>query len=528
MMPNRSADALFQLIKSLHKAEKRHFKLYIKRSSAKEDLKIVELFDSLDKLADYDEKLLLKKLPSIQKPQLNNVKTHLYKQLLASLRDLKSADTLELQLSEQLDNARILYHKGLKHQALRILERSRDLAKANGKFNFLAQVISLEKKIETLHITRTIQEKTERLTQEALEISAHIDRVTKLSNMALLLYGWYTKNGHARNEQDESGIRKYFREQLPSDAFELTDFYERLYLFQSYTWYAFIRQDFLMYYRYAQKWVDLFDENEDMKKVEIGHYIKGMHNLLNAHFDLRNFQQFESVLSKFEAFAETPIAQQHDNFRIHTSIYINSAKLNWHLMTGTFKDGLKLVDTIAANLEEYSLFVDPHRIVVFNYKFATLYFGSGDYNTCIDYLQRIIYDTSADLRIDLQSYARLMHMLAHYELGNDEIIESLIKSVYRFMAKMKNLTVVEEEMFRFIRHNFGVSVRRMKPELEKFLNKIKHLEKSRFETRAFAYLDIISWVESKVYEKPMSEIIHAKYMAQRRRRYAGKEERRED
>jgi hypothetical protein len=519
MMSNRSTDSLFQLIKSLHKAEKRHFKLYIKRSSAKEDLKIVELFDALDKLSEYDERVLLKKLPSILKPQLNNIKTHLYKQVLASLRDLKSTDTLELQLSEQLDNARILYNKGLKHQSLKILERAREIAKANGKFNYLAQVISLEKKIETLHITRSIQEKTEKLTQEALEISGHIDRVTRLSNLALRLYGWYTKHGHARNEKDEAGIRRFFKEQLPSDAFELTDFYERLYLYQSYTWYAFIRQDFLMYYRYAQKWVDLFNENEVMKKVELGHYIKGMHNLLNAHFDLRNFQQFEKVLLEFENFSHHPIALQHDNFRIHTSIYINSARLNWHLMTGTFKEGLKLVNAVLTNLDEYALYVDPHRIVVFNYKLATLYFGSGDYNTCIDFLQKIINDTSADLRIDLQSYARLMHMLAHYELGNDEIIESLIKSVYRFMAKMKNLTVVEEEMFRFIRHSFGVSPRKMKPELEKFLHKIKHLEKDRFETRAFAYLDIISWVESKVYEKPMAEIIHEKYRKSRKRKY---------
>ena len=51
-MSNRSHDILFQLIKSLEKAEKRHFKLYIKRSSAKEDLKIVRLFDALDKLDD--------------------------------------------------------------------------------------------------------------------------------------------------------------------------------------------------------------------------------------------------------------------------------------------------------------------------------------------------------------------------------------------------------------------------------------------------------------------------------------------
>jgi hypothetical protein len=53
-MPNRPADILFHLIKSLEKSEKRHFKLYIKRSSAKEDLKIVQLFDAVDKLQDYD------------------------------------------------------------------------------------------------------------------------------------------------------------------------------------------------------------------------------------------------------------------------------------------------------------------------------------------------------------------------------------------------------------------------------------------------------------------------------------------
>ena len=74
-MPNRSADILFQLIKSLEKAEKRHFKLYIKRSSGKEDLKIIRLFDALVKQKEYDEKKLLKKMPDISKPQLANLKT---------------------------------------------------------------------------------------------------------------------------------------------------------------------------------------------------------------------------------------------------------------------------------------------------------------------------------------------------------------------------------------------------------------------------------------------------------------------
>jgi hypothetical protein len=186
-------------------------------------------------------------------------------------------------------------------------------------------------------------------------------------------------------------------------------------------------------------------------------------------------------------------------------------------MLGTFKQGLSLVPGIEEKLAEYHLFIDRHRVLVINYKIAMLYFGSGDYATCIDYLQKIINE-KADLRQDLQCYARLLHLMAHYELGNDMLMESLSKSVYRFMAKKENLTVIEEAMFRFIRHSIPLSPRQLKPELEKFLHTIKHLEKNRFETRAFAYLDIISWVESKVYGKPMSEIIHEKYLQSKRKK----------
>ena len=126
-MSNRAPDILYQLIHSLEKAEKRHFKLYITRNSSNENLKIVQLFDAMDKMKDYDEKVLLKRLPAIQKSQLSNLKAHLYKQLLASLRLLKSSDSLDLQLNEQFDYAHILYKKGLFQQSLRILERVKEL-----------------------------------------------------------------------------------------------------------------------------------------------------------------------------------------------------------------------------------------------------------------------------------------------------------------------------------------------------------------------------------------------------------------
>src|SRR5438046_9466069 len=100
-MPNRSTDHLFQLIHSLQKAEKRNFKLYVHRNTANENLKIAQLFDALDKMTEYDEVALLQKLPALKKQQLPNMKAHLYRQLLASLRLPASGRHIHAHLREQ-------------------------------------------------------------------------------------------------------------------------------------------------------------------------------------------------------------------------------------------------------------------------------------------------------------------------------------------------------------------------------------------------------------------------------------------
>jgi len=517
-MSNKYSDILFQLVHALEKSEKRHFKLYIKRSSAKEELKITRLFDALVKLKTYDEKLLLKRLPGIEKPQISNLKTHLYREIMASLRLLKSADSIDLQLNEQQDYAHILYKKGLFLQSLRIIEKAKDTARTQQKFNHLAQLIALEKRIETLHITSSMQEKADRLSAEALQVSSHTDLIVKLSNLALQLYSWFIRNGHSRNEEDEKGIRQFFEENLPANSHMQKGFYERLYLYQGYSMYAFIRQDFLMYYRYSQKWTDLFTSSPAMIRVETGQYIKALHNLLNSHFDLRNHQLFDVVLKEFGKFAESERVMQNDNFRVQAFIYISNAQMNRHFMQGSFREGLKLVPKIEEKLAEYDLFLDKHRVLVFNYKAALMYFGSGNYSMCIDYLHRII-NNSNDMRYDLQCYSRLLHLVAHYELGNFELIEPLSRSVYRFMSKKKNFTVVEEEMFKFLRNRLKINKKALHTELNNFLLRVKQFEKSRHETRAFAYFDVISWVESKVQRKTMGDVVHQKFLESRKRNY---------
>jgi tetratricopeptide (TPR) repeat protein len=521
-MPNRSTDALFQLVKSLEKSEKRNFKLYVQRNSSSEDLKIVQLFDALDKMDSYDENLLLSRNKTLKKQQLSNIKAHLYRQILSSLRLIKNENNIDIQLHEMMDHARILYNKGLYLQSLKMLDRMKEMARSNNQVTYLLQVLFFEKKIEALHITRSMTDRAEQLTAEVDETNRRLFMVSKLSNLSLLLYSWYIKNGHARDEKDEKEVQQFFDLHFPPGADEAKGFYERLYLYQSYCWYAFIRQDFLMYYRYTQKWVELFDKEKFMIEVETAHYIKGMHNLMGAHFDLQNHQKLKDTLDKFEAFAQSDLVQHNHNNKIQTFVYLYVSKINKHFMEGTFSEGLKLVPEIEGMLKEYEIYLDRHRILVFYYKLASLYFGSGHYEKAIDYLNKII-NWKVDLRTDLQCYSRLLHLIAHYELGNFQLLEYLFKSVYRFMAKLGNLSVVEEEIFRFLRRSFHVTPRELKPEFAQLLEQLKQLEGNRFETRAFSYLDIISWLESKIHNIPATEIVIRQKFVSRMKRKAVEE-----
>lgn len=516
MISNRFADALYMLIQSLEKAEKRHFKLYINRSSSQSgELKVVRLFDLIDKQREYNEESVLKRMPGVTKSQFANLKNHLYREILASLRLLKRTDSIDLEINELLDYAHILYKKGLYLPSLRMLEKGKELARTYDKINILPQLLSLEKRIEGLHITRQVEFRVDDIARESTEVVEQIRRVVQLSNLALKLFSWFVQQGHARDAADESAVRAFLQEHLPAEAWTSTSFYERLYLYQSLSWYAFIRQDFLQYYRYAQKWVDLFQQDPMRIRIETGHYIKGLHTLLNAQFDLRHHHAFRNTLGELEALSITDRIQQNDSFRIQCFVYLSTAQINRHFMEGSFAQGLKRIPQIESELGSVQLFIDSHRLLVLNYKFAMLCFGSGEYGRCIDYLRRII-DSTTNLRYDLQCYARLLHLLAHYELGNDRLMESLTKSTYRFMAKLKNLTAIEEAMFRFLRRSFSWSPRQLQPELIRFLEEIHHLETDRFQTRAFAYLDVISWLESKVQRKPMAEIVQAKYRASKR------------
>ncbi|MCH9660948.1 MAG: hypothetical protein K0U54_08545, partial [Bacteroidetes bacterium] len=417
-MPKEQKDNLFDLVKSLSKSEKRQFKLYVGRLGVNDDAKFLTLFRQLEKLNLYSESEVLKH-EELKKSQLSNLKAHLYKQILVSLRLNPSHQNIRIQIREQLDFATILYHKGLYNQSLRILGKAKGLAIQNEEKNIAYEIIELEKVIESQYITRSISGRANELSIQAKDISRLNVIASKLSNLSLQLYGIFLKKGYVKNDEEFQIIDTYFKAHLPEFAFEELGFRERLWLNKAYLWYSFLTQDFKACYKYAKKWVDLFYDYPEMITLNPVFFLRGKQYLLEALFYLKDISRFEKTLQRLEKEVSLDSFPKNENIRALIFLHEHSHKVNLHFMKGTFEEGISLVNTIEEGINENKACIDEHHIMMFYYKIACLYFGAGYNKQSIVYLDKIISNKSLRMREDLLCFSRILNLVAHYEAGED-------------------------------------------------------------------------------------------------------------
>jgi hypothetical protein len=508
-MTNDLTDNLFTLIKSLSSSEKRQFSLYVGRIGVNTDSKFLNLFKVMAKQSRYNEKLILE-TTNISKQQLSNVKAHLYKQILVSLRLNPAHQSIPVQIREQLDFALILYRKGLYNQSLKLLDKVKSIALYNEEKNVAYEILEWEKIIESQYITRSIHNRAESLIKQTEQLSRQNVLASRLSNLSLQLYGILLKTGYARTEEETTGIREIFQKNLPQYSINEMGFREKLMLYKAFLWYGFLTQNFLSSYRYSLKWIDLFNENPHMVSLHPVSYLKGNHYLLESLFFLNHVEIFEKVLLDLEATIKDPKIPDDDNIAALSFLYIYSNKLNLRFMKGDFGGGELLVDKIQKKIKKYENRLDGHHIMVFYYKIASLYFGNGENKKCIEFLKKIINNTSLEMREDLMCFSRILNLVAHYEAGLDYHLERLIRSTFKFLIRMNDMHEVQKEMIKFLRKLPDVSPLNIKEEFRKLHTTLKQFENHPYERRAFLYLDILSWLQSKIENRPVADLIKEK------------------
>ncbi len=505
-MPKIQKDNLFDLIKSLSKSEKRQFSLYAGRLGVNEQAKFMQLFAILDKQSHYNEAQILSH-KEISKKQLSNLKGHLYKQILISLRLNPIHQNIRLQIREQLDFATILYHKGLFSQSLKMLERAKAIALEHEEKHMAAEIIELEKVIESQYITRSISNRAELLVNESALIGSLNEISSQLSNLSLQLYSLFLQKGYVKTDAELNYVNEFFQSRMPDLQMDLLGFRERLWYYNAQLWYNFIIQDFLACYTYATRWTELFYRAPKMIDLNPVFYLRGAQYLLESLFFIGDVSRFKTALSRFEQTLDQPTFPQRDNVQSLAFLYRYGHKINAHFMAGTFDEGLSLVEPVLQGVQHYREKIDEHHVMIFYYKIACLYFGCAEYKKCIYYLSLIIENKSLGMREDLLCFTRILNLVAHYEAGIDYQIERLIRSTYKFLIKMEDLHEVQRAMISFIRSLTQVYPHEIKNSFKGLHKTLSQYKDDPFERRSFLYLDILTWLQSNIEGKSIPEII---------------------
>ncbi len=502
-------DALFTLVKSLSKSEKRQFKLYVGRLGGNAEANFITLFNLLDKVSTFDDDLILKKT-NIKKQQISNTKAHLYKQILVSLRLNPVHQNVRSQVREQFDFAAILYSKGLYKQSLKILDKAKELALNNSENNLAYEIVEFEKVIESQYITRSLSNRADELSEQSKELSLRNVRISKLSNLSLQLYSLLLKEGYVKDDADSKKVKSYFDKRLPVFKLSELGFKEKLFLYKAYLWHSLIMQDFVLSYKYAQKWVDLFEYKPEMKKQNPVFYLKGVNYLLESLYLIKHKTKFNTVLENLNFDIQNKNIAINENTNTLTFLYYSQNKLNLYFLEGRFNKGIHFVTKLLKEIKIFETKIDAHHIMVFYYKIACMYFGAGKNEECIFYLEKIIYNKHLKMREDLLCFTRVLNLVAHYDAGLDYDIDKIIISTYKFLIKMNDLHEVQRKMISFLKSLGSIYPQDLHKAFVKLHKELSEFENHPYEKRSFLYLDILSWLESKIQNVPIEDIIKQK------------------
>ena len=516
-MAKAHSDHLFQLIKSMSKSEKRYFRLYSSRLQSSEDKKFLLLFSLIEKQTNYDEIKILKKASIINPAQLPNLKAHLYKQLMHSLKLFGASNSIDIQLRNHVDYTQLLYNKGLYDQAIKMLDKAKRQAIEYDKSIILLDIIELEKSIIFHTISAKNDSRVNKIIEETVQVSSRIENINLFSNLLIKLNSFYVKIGFIRNSKDFKQVRDFFNSSLPTYTEKKLSFQEKLYLYHSFISYYFFIQDFEKGFKYATKYLQLFDEHPEMIIHKSEFYLKGINHILVATHKLSLFSEFEKNYKLLMKASNIKGLILTENLQMILFRYKYIHKINHHYMIGDFTGGSKIISVVEHQLDRFALRMNQHDVLVFYYKVACLYFGAGNFKKALIWLNKIINSKDVDIREDILSFARIINLICHFELNHIELVEYYIKSTYRFLLKKQGLYKYYIFIIEFMKTlEKNMQEKKLITYFEDLKEKLIKLEHQKYERRPFLYFDIISWLESKIENKAVEDIIKAKALKKMR------------
>src|SRR3989344_7190840 len=184
-----------------------------------------------------------------------------------------------------------------------------------------------------------------------------------------------------------------------------------------------------------------------------------------------------------------------------------------YLDTGDFTKSIAIREEIIAGLKKYSDKTTAIEEITLLYNLFYSYFGTGEYSKALKIINKLLNEYQKELRYDIQSAARILNLILHYELENGHLLEYNSISAYRFLYKSKRLYKLEKIILDFFRKKMHQNYT-PQDQIESFVELRKQfiaLTEDQYEKKAFEYFDYVSWLDAHIEKKSFEEVVKEKF-----------------
>lgn len=446
-MSSKSIEELHDLIHSMSPHEKRYFKRFAQFSGQSETNNYIKTFDQLNGMGHYDEESLDKWIDQVSFRGHFPATIHfLMRLILKSLKQFKSEKDDFVKARDQVEYARILLAKGKYHLAQKFVRKARKMASELEMTGLLIEVLELEKELLFKTEAKKLSEQLEAAQREQRQQLGRLDLEMELKHIRegynLLRKKDNVLRGEERRAQLESirSLPVFARIDVPEG------FFAQLHLLTLKSRFALSKKEYRNAHLLAQENILHWERNPDWISRQPGLYIQYLSDYLNTCILGLEKDAASETISKI---LETKVHTNDEEIELLKQSL--STQLVFCLNAGDRIQGEVVVQNIERLLLIHGERISMDRKLNFYYNITIFYFFQGVYKKALQSLNRILNLPRSDLRQGLQAFARIFQILLHYELGDRDLAEYLLRSSSDLLRRRGQLYTLEKTIFKTLR-----------------------------------------------------------------------------
>ncbi len=431
------SDALFLLVKSMSKSEKRYFKLTMGFHGDQQNY--LRLFELLDKMDFYREQLVrehFKGAPGLK--QLHVAKHYLYQLILKSLRGYHLKQSIYAQLRSNLIDIEVLFKKDLLKQCYRKIIQAEKQARKAGDELVLLETLNWKRRA-LLNMRGAINTRAE-VDQIIMEEQTTLSKLKHESELWRL-----TMEVGSITRDDENPERMHPLSANPPAS--MTHRATILYYHLEYVYHTMSGElerageylDQLMKYLEG----DLFRLKNDPSS-----YITALNNKIGLFLNQKKHNQVPALLIKIRQLPQKLKLKANNPLSMKLLIRTYNVELETYRDTGQVEKGVALIPQVRNFLKSYAELIPREYMILFHYQFSHLYFLKSDYSKALNDINTVLDYRHYPERADIMGYAHFLNLIIHYELGNSTVMKYAVEACRRFLKKRGRLQEFERVLLK--------------------------------------------------------------------------------